>query len=49
MSYHTARKDLDELAQLEFLTGATQRGRKLLFTMNSSFSDNLRDIVDLLN
>ena len=49
VSYHTARKDLDELAQLEFLTGATQRGRKLLFTMNSSFSDNLRDIVDLLN
>ncbi|MXY57382.1 MAG: Fic family protein [Gammaproteobacteria bacterium] len=49
VSYHTARKDLDELARLEFLAGTTQRGRKLLFTMNPSFSDNLRDIVELLN
>ena len=49
VSYHTARKDLDELARLEFLNGATQRGRKLLFTMNPSFSDNVRDIVELLN
>ncbi len=41
VSYHTARKDLDDLAQLELLTGTTQRGRKLLFTMNPRFSDNL--------
>ena len=49
VSYHTARKDLDELARLDFLTTTTRRGRKLLFEMNPNFSDNLRDIVELLN
>lgn len=48
VSYHTARKDLDELASFKFLTRSTRRGRKLLFQMNPSFSEHLRQIVDLL-
>ena len=47
VSYHTARKDLEELARLDFLTGTTRRGRKLLYRMNDNFSTNLRRVVEL--
>ena len=47
VSYHTARKDLEELARFDFLTGTTRRGRKLLYRMNDNFSENLRGVVEL--
>ena len=49
VSYHTARKDLDALAQASLLTRTARRGRKLFYRMNPNFSGNLQDIVALLN
>ena len=48
VSYHTARKDLDDLAQVELLTRTTRRGRKLFYRMNPNFSENLQDMVAVL-
>lgn len=48
VSYHTARKDLEELAEVDLLTRRAPRGRKLLYTMNPDFARNLKDIVELL-
>ena len=48
VSYHTARKDLDALAQMELLTRATRRGRKLYYRMHPSFPANLGDVTELL-
>ncbi len=49
VSYHTARKDLDELGAVDLLEKRAPRGRKLIYTMNPDFARNLKDIVELLH